>query len=186
MSEQLFLRSTLVATMALSACAALRYLGRFRHSRVSTHGALATGAMLILLAQIGMHFGTPWALSWWLYHIELLAGFSAALSAILGEYARGVSAVGAIRRFTLHDSLELIEAGYGDVVRSFHTSLEARDRYTHGHGRRVAILAVLIGRQLGLRARAPARARAGRAAARRRQDRGARRDPLQARRAHER
>ena len=60
-----------------------------------------------------------------------------------------------IRRLTLNDPLQLIESGYPVVARSFATSLEGRDRYTHG--RRVAILSVLIGQQLGL---APERLRA--------------------------
>ncbi|MEX2228138.1 MAG: HD-GYP domain-containing protein [Dehalococcoidia bacterium] len=156
-SERLFLNVTLVITLVMSGIAAYRYLDAYRHSQVETHGALATSAMLILQAQIGMHFGDLWAISWWLYHVQLLAGFSCALWAILGEYARGGDAASAIHRLTLRDPLLLIESGYPEVVRSFATSLEARDRYTHGHGRRVAILSVLVGQQLGL---APERLRA--------------------------
>ncbi|MDA0364705.1 MAG: HD-GYP domain-containing protein [Chloroflexi bacterium] len=156
-SEQIFLNSTLVITLLMSGIAAYRYLDVYRHSQVEMHGALATSAVLILQAQIGMHYSAVWASSWWLYHLQLLAGFGCALWAILGEYARGENTVSAMHRLTLSDPLQLIEAGYPEVVRSFSTSLEARDRYTHGHGRRVAILSVLIGQQLGL---APQRLRA--------------------------
>lgn len=156
-SERLFLNATLVITLVMSGIAAYGYLEAYRHSQVETHGALATSAILILQAQIGMHYGDVWAASWWLYHGQLLAGFGCALWAILGEYSRGESTVSAIHRLTLSDPLQLIESGYPEVVRSFATSLEARDRYTHGHGRRVAILSVLIGQHLRL---APERLRA--------------------------
>ena len=62
MGEQLSLNTTLVLTVVLSAVAAYRYLDAYRLSEVGTHGALATTAVLILQAQVGMHFGPVWAL----------------------------------------------------------------------------------------------------------------------------
>jgi HD-GYP domain-containing protein (c-di-GMP phosphodiesterase class II) len=150
MSETVFLRGTLILTLLLATIAALRYLDGYRHSQLPTYAALATGAVLIVQAQIAMHFSPAWYGSWWLYHIQLLLAFGAMLWAIGLEYGRGAGTVGVIQRLTLSDPILMVEAGHGDVVRSFATSLEARDRYTHGHGKRVAILAVMIGQRIGL------------------------------------
>jgi putative nucleotidyltransferase with HDIG domain len=46
--------------------------------------------------------------------------------------------------------IEALERGYLETIRSLAAAVDAKDPYTHGHARRVAALAVEIGRELGL------------------------------------
>jgi HD-GYP domain-containing protein (c-di-GMP phosphodiesterase class II) len=68
---------------------------------------------------------------------------------VSAELFRGRSAVDALDRLSLRDAISQIEAGFSDSIRTLAASLEARDPYTHGHGRRVAALAYYAGRELG-------------------------------------
>ena len=61
------------------------------------------------------------------------------------------------------------EAFLGSKVGSLMRMLAEKDEYTEGHTRRVALLAVSVGEELGISGRASARARDGRATSRHRQ-----------------
>jgi HD-GYP domain-containing protein (c-di-GMP phosphodiesterase class II) len=150
MSEQLFLRGTLAMTLALSLYAAIRYYEGYRRAALTLYGTVALGAALLFEAQIAMHFGAVWAASWWIYHFALFGAFASMLFGVVLESARGTSPIVALEGLTLSDPIAQIQAGYTRVVHAFATSLEARDGYTHGHGKRVAALSVLIGERMGL------------------------------------
>ena len=150
MSEQLFLRGTLAAVLALSLYTAVRYYEGYRRAALTLYGAVALGAILLFEAQIAMHFGVVWQSSWWVYHFALFGAFASILVGVAMEVARGTSPVVAFEGLTLSDPLAQIQAGYTRVVTAFAASLEARDGYTHGHGKRVAALSVLMGERVGL------------------------------------
>ena len=157
MSEQLFLRGTLGAVLALSLFSAVRYYAGYRRSGLAMYGVVALGSVLLFEAQVSMHFGVVWRESWWIYHFQLLGAFAAMLGGVVSEYARGSSTAVTLQGLTLRDPVAQIQAGYTKVIAAFAASLEARDGYTHGHGQRVATLAMLIGERLNF---APARLRA--------------------------
>lgn len=150
MSEQLFLRGTLALTLALSLYAAVRYYEGYRRAALTLYGTVALGAALLFEAQVAMHFGSVWAASWWIYHFALFGAFALMLFGVVIESARGTSPIVALEGLTLSDPIAQIQAGYTRVVNAFATSLEARDGYTHGHGKRVAALSVLMGEEMGL------------------------------------
>lgn len=157
MNEHIFLRGTLGAVLACSLFAAVRYHIGYRRSGLLMYGAVALGSVLLFEAQVAMHFGPVWRESWWIYHFQLLGAFAAMLGGVAIEYSRGLSPILAIEGLTLRDPVAQIQAGYTKVITAFATALEARDGYTHGHGQRVAALAMLIGEQLRL---SPGRLRA--------------------------
>jgi len=150
MNEQLFLRGTLAAVLALSLYSAVRYYEGYRRAALTLYGAVALGSLLLFEAQVAMHFGVVWQSSWWVYHFALFGAFGAILVGVAVEVARGTSPIVAFEGLTLSDPLAQIQAGYTRVVSAFAASLEARDGYTHGHGKRVAALSVLMGEQVGL------------------------------------
>ena len=150
MSEELFLNGTLVAVLALTAFAAVRYFAGFRRSGLPMYGAIAIGSVLMFEAQVSMHLMPVWRYSWWLYHLQLLFSVSAICWGLFIEYARGRSPLYAMEGLTLRDPVEQVRAGYADVVTAFAASLEARDGYTLGHGERVSALAVMIGDEMRL------------------------------------
>jgi HD-GYP domain-containing protein (c-di-GMP phosphodiesterase class II) len=153
LSKVELLNASLVVVLVASAFAAARYALAYRRSALPLHGSAAVAGVLMLEAQIGMHFGEVWYLSWWVYHFQLLAGFGVLLAGVSAEHLRGRSAVEALDRLSLRDALSQIEAGFSDSIRTLAASLEARDPYTHGHGRRVAALAYYAGRELGFSSR---------------------------------
>jgi len=150
MSESLFLSGSTAVVTALGLFAATRYFAGYRRSGLPAYGAVALGGLLLVEAQIAMHFGRSWQASWWLYHVILLAAFLTIAWSFLAEYARGRGVVRTFQGLTQRDPLLQIRAGYTDSVAALSASLEARDGYTIGHGERVSALAVLIGQQLRL------------------------------------
>jgi HD-GYP domain-containing protein (c-di-GMP phosphodiesterase class II) len=144
------LTGTLVVVLLATGFAALRYTAAYLRSGLTLHATAALASVLMLEAQIGMHFGEVWYASWWVYHLQLLVGFGVLLTGVSVEHLRGRSAVDALERLSLGDALSQIEAGFSDAIRTLAASLEARDPYTHGHGRRVAALAYYAGREMNL------------------------------------
>ena len=157
MSEVLFLNGSTALVTVLGLFTATRYFAGYRRSGLPAYGAVALGAVLLVEAQLAMHFGRAWQASWWLYHVVLLVAFLTIGWSFLAEYARGRGMVRTFEGLSQRDPLLQIRAGYTDSVAALSASLEARDGYTIGHGERVSALAVLIGHQMKL---APERLRA--------------------------
>ncbi|MDA1061320.1 MAG: hypothetical protein O2895_00140 [Chloroflexi bacterium] len=154
---QLVLDSSFVVVVALALFSAYRYFAGYRRSGLPMYGAVTLGALLILQAQVGIHFGVLYRGTFWLYHVNLLLGFGAIFWGLVAEHARGRNLVTAMTGLTLRDPIAQIQAGYGESIRSLAAALEAKDGYTLGHGERVASLSVLVGEAMGL---APERLRA--------------------------
>ena len=86
----------------------------------------------------------------------------------------------------LNSTLERLYINYRATLRSLAAALEARDVETKGHSERVVAYCLRLGRQLGPGQQRFDNARTRRVIARHREDRGAGRDPPQARLAHRR
>ena len=91
-----------------------------------------------------------WRLSWWDYHVYLLTGFSATAWAVITEYRRSRSLQDAVSGISVRDPLEQIARGHPEALDTLIGAVEAKDRYTHGHSRRVAELSSKIGITLDL------------------------------------
>jgi len=138
-----------VIVISLSLAAAARYFQGYRRTARPLFGAVALGSLLLVEAQVSMHYGAVWGGTFWLYHVQLLLGFTAIFWGILTEYSRGDGWLDAIARLGERDLIAQIESGHSESIVGLAAALEARDGYTLGHGRRVGALAVLIGKQLG-------------------------------------
>lgn len=145
-----FLNLSTGLVVLLSAFAAYRYFEGFRRSQLPMYGAVTIGSVLLLQAQLSLHFGDVWGGTFWLYHVQLLFGFGALVWGVLLEYARGTGLTAALERLSISDPIQQIRAGYHASIVSLASALEARDGYTIGHGARVAALSVLIGRGMQL------------------------------------
>lgn len=144
-----FQTTAALVTIGLSGFAALRYFQGYRRTARPLFGGVALGAVLLIEAQAGMYFGAVWGGTFWLYHVQLLLGFSAIAWGLLTEYSRGDSWLDAIGRLGEADLVAQVQSGYSESIGGLAAALEARDGYTLGHGRRVGALAVLIGKELG-------------------------------------
>ena len=101
-------------------------------------------------ALLSLAYGTFWRLSWWDYHIYLLAGFAAAAWAVVAGYRGSRTLVGAVGGITVRDPLEQVAHGQPDALHALIGAVEAKDPYTHGHSVRVAELSTRIGLLLAL------------------------------------
>ncbi len=160
------LRSDLIASLSLSRAPASYLLasagflllmysaGRqwvsFRRSRLLTQRSLAVAFTLLAEAQIAMVIFPGWTLSWWTYHLLMLAAVAIALRALAIERVQGRS-LRSIWRATLELEVGLgIEEIDADAVASLVAAVEVKDRETQGHNRRVAELSVKLGQALDL------------------------------------
>ena len=144
-----FQNAASLIVIALSLAAAARYFQGYRRTARPLFGSVALGSLLLVEAQVSMHFGTVWSGTFWLYHFQLLAGFGAIFWGLVTEYSRGDSWLDAIGRLGEGSLVAQIQSGYSESILGLAAALEARDGYTIGHGRRVVALAVLIGKELG-------------------------------------
>ena len=101
-------------------------------------------------ALLSLAYGTFWRLSWWDYHLYLLAGFAAAAWAVVAGYRGSHTLEGAVGGMTVRDPLEQVAHGQPDALHALIGAVEAKDPYTHGHSVRVAELSTRIGLLLAL------------------------------------
>ena len=144
-----FQTASSLIVIVLGLAASVRYFQGYRRTLRPLFGAVALGSLLLVESQISMHYGNVWSGVFWLYHVQLLLGFTAIFWGLLTEYSRGDSWLDAIGRLGERDLVAQIESVHSESIVGLAAALEARDGYTLGHGRRVAALAVLIGKQLG-------------------------------------
>jgi HD-GYP domain-containing protein (c-di-GMP phosphodiesterase class II) len=123
---------------------------RWRLGRNRIELALVLASWLTMSALLSLTYGQFWRLSWWDYHIYLLAGFAAAAWAVVAGYRGSRTLVGAVGGITVRDPLEQVAHGQPDALHALIGAVEAKDPYTHGHSARVAELSTRIGLLLAL------------------------------------
>lgn len=140
---------TTTVVLLLMAFAGARFLEGHRLSRSTLHLVMLYVVGWAAVAQLIMVLGEVFRLSWWIYHLLLLAAVVTVLATVARQMQAGrlTSALGALLS---HDSQRLLSYGLRPEVRALVVATEARDRYTGGHMTRVATYAVQIGRTLSL------------------------------------
>jgi HD-GYP domain-containing protein (c-di-GMP phosphodiesterase class II) len=138
------------AALALVALGAVHWR-RWRLGLDSMQLALVVACLLGAGALLSLEVGRPWHLAWWDYHAFLLAGFAAAIYAVLTGHRRSRTLHDVLDGVFASDPMAHISRGYSETMRALIAAVEARDAYTHGHSARVAEMSVSIGLRLGLR-----------------------------------
>ena len=138
---------TTAAVVVFGSLAAVRYFLGYWRSGLPLYGAVTVGILLVVEAQVSMHLATAWQATFWLYHLQLLAGLVTILWGIVAEWGRGRTML-ALEQLTASDVMSQLRAGQTDSIVSLAAALEGRDGYTLGHGERVAALSILVGQQL--------------------------------------
>ena len=151
-----FSTGTLVGVTLFAGFACVRYAIGYVRSGLPLFGAMAIGGAMLVQSIYSMHFGETWGGTFWLYHFQLLFGYSAIGWGLFWEFSRG-RARQAIDDLSVTDIVEQLSRGHTESIVSLAAALEARDGYTLGHGERVAALSILIGQEMRL---SPARLRA--------------------------
>jgi hypothetical protein len=143
----------IAATSAMLVVVIGRYVWIYRSSRSPLVTGILVSSLFLAQSQVSIIFAPIWQVSWWTYHVLLLAGFGAALVTLYVEYRRSGSVQGVVGGLLLRDSMTQLQRGYTDVIVALIEAVEAKDPYTRGHTQRVAELSQLIAQDLGLNRR---------------------------------
>ena len=127
-----------------------RFLDSYRFTRLPLQKSMLYAVGWIAVSQYIAVVGTVWQLSWWLYHLLLLAAMVLLAVGLWQQYAAG-GIRASLHALFAQDPEERIRLGLSPSVRALVVATEAKDRYTAGHNERVARHAVRIGRALALR-----------------------------------
>jgi HD-GYP domain-containing protein (c-di-GMP phosphodiesterase class II) len=105
---------------------------------------------LLAEAQVIMVLGDTWRLSWWLYHVTMLAGFVACGGALLVQYRQTGSLAAVVEGLFLRSVVSGIRRGDPQALTALSAAVAAKDGETGAHLERVAALSHAIGVELGL------------------------------------
>jgi HD-GYP domain-containing protein (c-di-GMP phosphodiesterase class II)/ABC-type Mn2+/Zn2+ transport system permease subunit len=142
--------AAMIATLALLGVAGWRFLKLYRFTRLPLQKSMLYAVGWIVVSQVIVVFGELWHLSWWTYHVLLLAALVLLGVGLWQQYASGAIRA-SLQALFAHDPAERIRVGLSPAVRALVVATEAKDRDTAEHNERVANLAVRIGDELGLR-----------------------------------
>ena len=135
--------------------AAWRQLKLYLISRLRLQLTLAAAFVLLAEAQVAMVSTEIWTLAWWSYHLFMLAAVAIALRALAIERLGGRRRLAGIMDTALDLAGDVNVADEEvDTIGALSTAIELKDGTARGHNRRVAEMAVAIGRQLELPASA--------------------------------
>jgi HD-GYP domain-containing protein (c-di-GMP phosphodiesterase class II) len=139
-----------VATFVLLCAGIVPYYLDFRLTGLAFYNAMVTGLLLLQVAAVTLTISLVWHVTWWEYHLLLLAGLGVILLGVLREAAHRRSLPEVFGALLAGDTVGKLEHSYTQVLRLLVEVVEARHAYTHGHSARVATLAVRIGEAVGM------------------------------------
>jgi hypothetical protein len=112
--------------------------------------AILLAAAMSVAAIFSFEHGRFAQLSWWDYHAYLLAGFGAAVYAVVVRRHEQHTVADVLATTFVDDPFTHIVQGYPEALSTLVRAVEVKDAYTHGHSERTAQLAVELGIQMGL------------------------------------
>lgn len=128
-----------------------RYYQTYKFSRFPLQIAIVYSAGWFIVAQLIIVIGVRWNLSWWMYHVILLASMIVMLIGLVKQYASKGTLEGAIRALFTNDPLERITSSTSQSVKALILSTEKKDTYTVGHTFRVTMYALKLAEELHLK-----------------------------------
>ncbi len=130
----------------------IAYRAHVTHQLTGRRADLSVSIGLIWLgSSLPLYLLSPaWTIGFWCAHLLEAAGFVAVAGAVAVDLARQAPSHHLHRRLSGADLLESEENLLGGYVRALTATMELRDPSTREHSRRVAVLAVKVGTQMGL------------------------------------
>ena len=136
--------------LALYGALAVRAMNTFLLTRRGADFSVVAGIVLLACSLYGALFLSYMDLGWWLGHIFEMAGILVVGASLVWDLRRGRRSRAILGDLRAGELVAAEEAFLGARVRALMERLGAKDSSTEEHTRRVAMLAVEIGEQLGL------------------------------------
>lgn len=153
---------TLMAVgLALYAPLALRALRTYLLTRRLADLSVAIGIVWLAAALVAALTLGWWQLGWWLGHAFEIVGVLLVGLPVAVDLHRSAQSRPLVGDLSAEELVASEEAFLGSHVRALMVALAAKDEYTEGHTRRVALRAVQVGEELGLGAQRLRRLAAG-------------------------
>jgi HD-GYP domain-containing protein (c-di-GMP phosphodiesterase class II) len=137
-------------TLTLLGVSAYRYFLAFLFTRLISQWAMFCLVVLLMEVQLSLTFGRFWQISWWMYHGLYALAFPILFGAWFLEIKRAGNVSALAETLAMRDAVAQLNRGYSKPIADLVEAIEWKDLYTHGHVRRVASFAVMIGKELGL------------------------------------
>jgi HD-GYP domain-containing protein (c-di-GMP phosphodiesterase class II) len=138
------------SAIVLTLFAAWRYYQSYRFARLPSQLAMVAAIILLAEVQAIILWGTTWHATWWTYH----ALYGIAFVVLFIGWAIEASRAGTLRAIadalTMRDALAQLNRGLESPIVDLVDAVEAKDKDTFGHVRRVSGYALAIGRRLRL------------------------------------
>ena len=138
-------------TTVLFAAAGFQYFRLLRRRDSTIVVSLIVGAIFFVDSQVFMMITPQWNLSWWIYHVLLLAGFSVVAYALLLEFRRTSKVADLFDGLRVREAISRVVDNYNEATLALVAAVEAKDLYTRGHSTRVAEYSTEIATKLGWR-----------------------------------
>lgn len=127
-----------------------RYLQTYLSSRFPLQLAVVYSSGWLIIAQLIIVTSKSWSISWWLYHLMLLASVIVMGAGIINQNVSSRSITASIMLMFRANPRDWINTYMSTSVKELVMTTEARDSYTAGHNYRVALYALKLGEELGL------------------------------------
>ncbi|GLX67400.1 HD-GYP domain-containing protein [Paenibacillus glycanilyticus] len=139
-----------VLIIGLNGWTMYRYLETYRSTRFPLQLAIVFCSGWMIGAQLINVMGMMWMVSWWIYHLLLLASVIAMVVGIYYQYRSSGSYTMSFKQLFQNNPKDWIEGYMSPAVRELIKTTETRDAYTAGHNYRVALYAIQLGEELRL------------------------------------
>jgi HD-GYP domain-containing protein (c-di-GMP phosphodiesterase class II) len=142
--------TVLVVGLVFYLLLALRASRTFLLTRRWADFAVVAGIVLLAVALVPALTLGPWDFGWWAGHLFELVGIALVGGPVALDLHRGAQSRPLAGDLRGSELVEAADAFLGPTVRALLVRLAEKDAYTEGHTRRVALLAVEVGEELGL------------------------------------
>jgi HD-GYP domain-containing protein (c-di-GMP phosphodiesterase class II) len=136
--------------LALGSFAVWRYWQAYQFARLPSQLAMIAAVVVLLEVQAIIIWGGTWHMSWWLYHGLYLIAFGILCAGWTLEARRAGTLRAIADALSMRDALAQLNRGLETPILDLVDEVEAKDRETFGHVRRVSGYALAIGKRLNL------------------------------------
>ena len=136
--------------LALGTFAIWRYWQAYQFARLPSQLAMIVALVLLIEVQAIIVWGAVWHVSWWLYHGLYATAFGVLFAGWAIEARRAGTLRAIADALSMRDALAQLNRGLEAPILALVDAVEAKDRETFGHVRRVSGYALAAGKRLGL------------------------------------